>query len=178
MVLAKIRASRPRENPWPTNDGRQFDILDRVAHLLDTGQAPVENRSRPTSNFDWHKAELTAETILTDSYKNTQNVRRFFQTHASPSFKFNIEFMAWIKANAGKTLADAVGEYHAIKQREADPEHQSKIEPHNQFNQYTRDFLADNPALGMNDVRRVWAKKRALPTADGRHRYNASDLDL
>ncbi|WP_377510283.1 DUF6434 domain-containing protein [Octadecabacter sp. R77987] len=158
--------------------GAKFEILDRIAHLLDTGAAKPETTVRPKSSFDWHSANLTPETRLTDSYKNTQNVRRFFQAHADPAFKFNIAFMAWIKANTGLTLADAVLEYHAIKARAADPGYQTKIKGHNQFNQYTRDFMADNPDMGMDDVRRIWAKKRARPSPDGRHVYARTDLDL
>ena len=86
--------------------------------------------------------------------------------------------MAWLKSNAGKTLADACVEYKEMKQREADPEFQSKIEPHNQFNQYTRDFLAARPDLGMDDVRKYWALKIALPSKSGRHVFELSDLDL
>jgi len=158
--------------------GGKFEILDRIAHFLDTGKPPTERKPKVTSKFDWHSAELTSQTVLTDSYKNTQNVRRYFREHVDPAFKFNIEFMAWIKANIGKTLADAGVEYTAMRARESDPNFQSKIASHNQFNQYTRDFLEDNPTLGLKDVRRVWAKKRALPSKDGRHVYDPTDLDL
>ena len=159
--------------------GAKFEILDRIAHFLDTGEsdniAPKPRTKR--SKFDWHAEPLTPETPLTNSYKNTQNVRRFFKKHLGDSFKFNIEFMAWMKFNEGKTLADACAEYKAMKKREADPSFQSKIEPHNQFNQYTRDFLAEHPHLGMDDVRQIWALKIALPSETGRHEYDASDLD-
>lgn len=158
--------------------GGKFEILDRIAYFLEHGKAPLEAKSKTTSTFDWHNATLTPETVLTDNYKNSQNVRRFFQTHADPKFKFNIEFMAWIKANTGKTLADAVLEYRTMRTREAAPDHQTQIAPHNQFNQYTRDILADHPDLNLGDVRRIWAKKRSLPSKDGRHRYEPSDLDL
>lgn len=160
--------------------GGKFEILERIALFLDTGEVakPSAKPRVKRSTFDWHSEPLTRETPLTNSYKNTQNVRRFFQEQLGESFKFNIEFMAWMKANEGKTLSDACDEYRAMKQREADPNFQSKIAPHNQFNQYTRDFLADNPALGMDDVRRVWALKIALPSMTGRHVYEASDLEL
>ncbi|MEL6701277.1 MAG: DUF6434 domain-containing protein, partial [Pseudomonadota bacterium] len=110
--------------------------------------------------------------------KNTQNVRRFFKAEAGPQFKFNIAFMDWMKANTGKTLADAVAAYQAFRQEAAQPGFESRIADHNQFNQYTRDFLADNPKMGMKEVRHFWALKRALPSEDGRHRYAPSDLDL
>lgn len=160
--------------------GGKYTILDRLAHFLDTGETiwPGDVRSKPRSSFDWHSAPLTPETVITDSYRNTQNVRRFFKAHAGESFKFNIAFMAWMKDNCGKTLADAVAEYHRLKAEAAKPGFQSEIAHHNQFNQYTRDFLADNPEKGMDDVRKYWALKRDMPSEDGRHVYHRSDLDL
>ncbi|MEM8577613.1 MAG: DUF6434 domain-containing protein [Pseudomonadota bacterium] len=158
--------------------GVKFEILDRIAHFLDTGQRQAPKRVKRTSAFDWHSAILTDDTPLTDSYKNTQNVRRYFTARIGPSFAFNIEFMAWLRANTGKTLADACAEYRAIAARTAANGGKTKIAPGNQFNQYTRDFLADNPQADMDDVRRVWALKRARPSATGRHVYDPSDCHL
>ena len=160
--------------------GAKFDILDRIAHFLDTGEAlpPKPSRPRPKSSFDWHKDPLTRDTVITDSYRNTQNVRRFFKAECEPGFKFNIAFMEWMKSNKGKTLSDACDAYWTFKADAAKPGHQTKIRAHNQFNQYTRDFLADNPELGMDDVRRIWALKIQQPSDDGRHRYDRSDLNL
>lgn len=158
--------------------GGKFDILDRIAAFLDTGEVLAEPKRKVTSDFDWHSAPLDDATRLTDSYKNSQNVRRYFKSRLGDGFKFNIEFMAWLKANTGKTLADACDEYRAMKAREATPGFQSDIAHHNQFNQYTRDFLADNPGAGMDAVRRVWASKIKQPSETGRHVYHRSDLTL
>ncbi len=160
--------------------GGKFQILDRIAHYLDTGETtfPGDAVMPSASKFDWHSADLTPETVITDSYKNSQNVRRFFKAQLGDGFKFNIEFMAWMKANAGRTLAEACEEYRAMKARKAAPGFQSKIADHNQFNQYTRDFLADNPDLGLDDVRRIWALKVARPSPTGRHVYDPKDLEL
>lgn len=157
------------------SDGK-FAILDRIAHFLDTGEKslPTENKPAPKSKFDWHSAPLSPETVITDSYKNSQNVRRFFKSQIGDGFKFTIGFMDWIRLNHGATLADAVVEYR----RMTAAGEKAPIRDHNQFNQYTVDFLKDNPGAGMNEVRRVWALKRALPSEDGRHRYERSDLDL
>ena len=160
--------------------GGKFTILDRIAHYLDTGEKnwAGDNITAPKSKFDWHKEPLNFDTVITDSYKNSQNVRRFFKEHADPNFKFNIEFMNWMKSNAGKTLADAVIEYKTMINRQSQPEFKSKIATHNQFNQYTRDFLDDNPELGLAEVRKFWALKIKLPSETGRHIYERSDLDL
>lgn len=160
--------------------GGKFQLLDRIAYFRDTGETtfPGDKKAKITSKFDWHAAALTPETIITDSYKNSQNVRRFFKAHVGPHFKFNIASMAWMKANVGRTLADAVKAIKALEAQSAAPGFKSKIAQHNQFNQYTRDFLADHPDRGMEDVRHFWALKRAQPSEDGRHRYHPTDLDL
>lgn len=160
--------------------GGKFTILERLAHFLETGDKsrPGDRKVRAVSDFDWQSGSLSPDTVITDSYKSSQNVRRFFQQHADPKFKFTIAFMDWMKANVGKSLADAIEEYHRQQSEIARPGFKTKIADHNQFNQYTRDFLADNPEKGMADVRRIWALKRALPSDSGRHVYEPSDLDL
>lgn len=68
-----------------------------------------------TRSFDWHSAELTPQTVITDSYRNTQNVRRFFKAHIGADFKFNRPLMAWMKQNTGKPLSDAIEAYATFK---------------------------------------------------------------
>ncbi|MEM9970897.1 MAG: DUF6434 domain-containing protein [Pseudomonadota bacterium] len=158
--------------------GKKFELLDRIAHFLDTGERTRPARAKVTSGFDWHAAPLDDATVLTDSYRNTQNVRRYFKSRLGDRFAFNIEFMAWLRANTGRTLAEACDEYRAMKAREAAPGFTSTIADHNQFNQYTRDFLADNPGAGMDAVRKYWALKVKRPSDTGRHVYDPTDLTL
>ncbi|MGM9479427.1 DUF6434 domain-containing protein [Pedobacter sp. GSP4] len=63
--------------------------------------------------FDWHSEPLNNETVITKSYKNTQNVRRYFQSHFGADWKNNRTFMAWFKLNVGKTLKDAAEEFRS-----------------------------------------------------------------
>ncbi|MES2765558.1 MAG: DUF6434 domain-containing protein [Bacteroidota bacterium] len=65
------------------------------------------------ADFDWHGAELTAETKLTDNYKTTQNVRRFFKKHCGEDFHFSRECMNWLKTHPGKTLGDAIAQWNS-----------------------------------------------------------------
>lgn len=162
-----------------TTSGK-FVILDRISHFLDTGDRrfPGDKVTRPSSNFDWHSGPLTRQTEITDNYKNTQNVRRFFKDAIGDGFKFNIAFMEWIRSNTGKTLEDACAAYLDIRNQTEKPGFRTLIKDHNQFNQYTRDFLDDNPQLGMADVRRVWALKIRTPSDTGRHIYDPADLKL
>lgn len=63
------------------------------------------------SEFDWHSESLNDQTIITENYKNTQNVRRYFQSRLGPDWKNNRKFMLWLKENEGKTLKDATEEF-------------------------------------------------------------------
>lgn len=61
--------------------------------------------------FDWHSAPLTRATPVNADYKNTQNVRRFMRAQCGESFKFDRDFMAWIRNDIAKTLGDVVEEW-------------------------------------------------------------------
>ena len=67
---------------------------------------------------DWHSARITRRTPITASYRNTQNVRRFFQAQCGPQFKFDRPFMAWLKNATRKTMGDAVDEWQRRKRRD------------------------------------------------------------
>ena len=61
--------------------------------------------------FDWHSDPITRRTPITASYRNTQNVRRFFKTQCGPDFKFDRAFMAWLKSGDAKTMGSAADEW-------------------------------------------------------------------
>ncbi len=159
--------------------GGKFEIIDRIADFLDGKSIAKTARPRGSktpkkAGFDWHSAPLSSNTLITENYRNTQNVRRFFIAEIGRHFSFNIAFMAWMKANVGKNLGDAALEWtrvHALVKAGHKPE----IPFHNQFNAYVRAFLEDNPGCTMDEVRHFWKLKRSLP---GHNRYERSDLDL
>jgi len=67
-------------------------------------------------NFDWHSDPITVKTPVTKTYKNTQNVRRFLKEACGPAFKFDRDFMAWIKDEKPKTMGDVASEWLRRKQ--------------------------------------------------------------
>ena len=62
-------------------------------------------------SFDWHAAAISRATAITKSYRNTQNVRRFFIKECGDAFKFDRPFMARIKNSAEKTMVEAADEW-------------------------------------------------------------------
>jgi Domain of unknown function (DUF6434) len=61
--------------------------------------------------FDWHSHEITRRTPVAPSYRNTQNVRRYFVSQCGGDFRFDRSFMAWMKNATGKTMGDAADEW-------------------------------------------------------------------
>jgi hypothetical protein len=73
------------------------------------------------ADFDWHKDKLTRATPITPSYRNTQNVRRFFKVECGSHFKFDRPFMAWLKDGKPKTMGDAANEWCRRKNMNKSP---------------------------------------------------------
>ncbi|MER9327352.1 DUF6434 domain-containing protein [Mesorhizobium sp. M0488] len=61
--------------------------------------------------FDWHAHPISRATVITTSYRNTQNVRRFLARECGAAFRFDRPFMAWLKDGADKTMGDAADEW-------------------------------------------------------------------
>ena len=62
------------------------------------------------TRIDWHRDPITRDTPVTADYRNTQNVRRFLQAQCGKVFKFDREFMAWIRDGAPKTMGQVADE--------------------------------------------------------------------
>ena len=61
--------------------------------------------------FDWHGGEITRTTEIDAGYRNTQNVRRFLSQQCGPDFKFDREFMAWIRSGVPKNIGELADEW-------------------------------------------------------------------
>ena len=65
--------------------------------------------------IDWHRAELTRSTPVDANYKNSQNVRRFMLSECGEGFRFDRDFIAWIRNDQPKNLGDVVEEWKRRK---------------------------------------------------------------
>ena len=163
----------------PTN-GRKFDLRDRIMFALDNGGKVFagSKKQKKTSKFDWAKAELSLETVITDNVTFGPNFRRFMKSEIGDAFSCHSDFMDWVKSNVGKQLSDAADQWRALEKRKENPNFKRVIAANNMLAQYTRDFLADNKNKTLKDATRYWELKKQLPTKDGFVRYQRSDLEL
>ena len=99
--------------------------MERISNSLDKKTVATKKIKKTTSAFDWHNSQLTLTTKITDSYKNTQNVRRFFTSECGNQFHFSIPLMAWMKKHVGKNLNAAVSEWERLNKQQKEKQ-QSK----------------------------------------------------
>ena len=131
--------------------------------------------SLPSSKFDWHKEVLTPETLITDSYKNTENVRIFFVAQIGDHFYFTVEFMNWVKHHAGQPLSDAILCWEELREKKKDNTFKSEIASQLEYNRYIRTCLAANPEFTLADAIKYWKLKRVRKES---RVYEKTDLDL
>lgn len=164
-----------RSKSIPTSGGK-LEITSRIVEYLKNGliikPAAVP---RKLANFNWQTSPLNLNTIITDNYQNTAQVRAFFEAQIGPHFRINVAFLAWMKDNVGKTLADAIVQWHLIIKQKKEQIQPTKIGPQFEYNKYIRDFLADNADKTLKEAIHFWKLKR---NQAGAKHYHRKDLDL
>lgn len=161
-----------------SKQGDKLTLTNRIETFLETGKIEKSNHrksKKAQSNFDWNTATLTLKTPLTDNYKNTENVRAFFEKEIGKQFKFNVQFMNWMKRNIGKNLGEAIEAWQQIRVEKQSNKKPKDIAPQFEYNRYIRDFLADNPTEKRAAAIEFWKIKKSKR---GDNQYRKSDLKL
>jgi len=157
--------------------GGKIDITERIASYIQTGlviKKVISRKQSRTSKFNWNNEVLSLDTILTDSYKNTENVRKFFTEKIGNHFSFNVLFMNWTKENTGASIRDAIEEWKKIYELKKDKNYKTNIAPQFEYNRYMRAFLADNPDKTSKDAMKYWKIKRSIR---GTNEYEKTDCN-
>jgi len=157
--------------------GGKIEITNRIEKYLESGENESHQKTvtKFCSRYNWNSEVLTLETIITDNYKNTENVRSFFKNQIGDKFKFNVKFMNWMKTAQGKTLGDAVTIWLKITAEMKADNSPKEIAPQFEYNTYIRDFLKNNPTKNRTEAIEYWKIKKLLR---GDNKYRTTDLDL
>lgn len=152
----------------PTSGGK-LELTQRIAHYLKTGEIlPQESKTRNTSP---QAQTLTESSLIEENFVSSEIKRAFFKEKIGNTFSFNVPFQKWLKANAGKTYAQAIKAYYTILEEKKTAE--KVIDKQFEYNTYIRDFFKDNKDKSLNDAIICWKYKKSL---SGHNRYESSDL--
>ena len=156
-----------------SGNGCKQDITGRILHYLLTGDV-LKSISKPAVSKRKYLNDLSLDAEISDNYKNDETHRDFFKEVIGVHFKFNIQFMNWMKKNVGKTYRDAVNEWIRIY-NEKNTGKKYDISSQFEYNQYTRDFFSANSYLTRVEAIKCWKYKKSLP---GTNKYEESDLKI
>ncbi|MEM9880443.1 MAG: DUF6434 domain-containing protein [Pseudomonadota bacterium] len=158
--------------------GTKAELRSRVAYALghDGAAPPPHRRTSLAGAFNWAKASLTRETVITDTISFGPNVRGFFKAEIGKAFVCNADFMAWVRANPGVCLGDAIDAWSLLEARKADPSFRREIAACNNYLQYLRDARDTFPALSLEAAKACWDYKKVRPAQNGIVVFEARDV--
>ncbi len=156
-----------RENGLPSSGSKQ-ELTDRIAYFLETGrvQEPISKRRKTAA-----VGEITEDTLVEENLVCSEKHRAFFKERIGKSFSFNVAFQKWLKANAGRTYAEAIEAYHRIIEEKK--KSRTVIDRQFEYNTYIRDFFEDNQGRSLDEAIKCWKYKKSLK---GHNRYERADL--
>lgn len=156
-----------RTNGLPAS-GSKMELTERIADYLATGEIkPAEHVKKIKTKV----VQISEESLIEANIVCSEKHREFFKERIGKSFSFNVQFQKWLKANAGKTYAEAIAAYHEIlAEKKKGP---AEIGRQFEYNTYIRAFFEDNPDKSLQQAIQCWNYKKSMP---GSNSYERSDL--
>lgn len=157
-----------REQGLSASGGKE-EITERIAIFLKTGKktpAVRKQRKKPVQ-----RTAIRKEDLIEAEFVCTQTHRAYFEQELGSSFSFHVAFQKWLKANAGKTYAEALEAYETIQQKQT--KGTTVIDRQFEYNTYIRAFFAANKDRTLADAITCWKYKKQQK---GSHMYEDADL--
>lgn len=130
--------------------GSKDDLVDRIAHYLNTGEKSEPRSKRKNKR----SAPMTPDDIIEENVTFSELHRGFFKEHIE-GFRFNVRFCSWLRENPGKRYSEAIEKYPDTLKKGGEP-----IGKQFRYNTYIRDFFADNPEMSLIYAVRCWNGKK------------------
>ena len=115
-------------------------------------------------------SDINLDSKLGENFKCSEDKREFFEKYIGKGFKFKVKFQKWLRANPEKTYRDAISAYDRI----INSKEKTKIDKQFQYNQYIRDFFADNNDKSLSEAIKCWNYKKSIK---GHNKYERTDLE-
>ena len=143
-----------RKNNLQTS-GSKIDIIERIAHYLDTGEKLAADKKYKKTNT---VGKITLDSIIECNFVCSEKHKAFFKEHIGKSFSFNVPFQKWLKSNDGKTYREAINAYYQI----IDDKKETTIDKQFEYNAHIRDFFRKNKNVTLDDAIKCWKYKKNL----------------
>ncbi len=160
-----------KELSLPASGSKEY-LLEHICCVIEKRPIAVKKREiKKRSTVQ----EIQPDMLIDANYSSDENHRRFFLSQIGSAFKYNVQFMNWMKEHKGvKTYAQAIAEWERISELKREGV-KNPIGRQFEYNQYTRDFFEHNKGLSREDCRKCWEYKKKK---SGPRRYEDSDLTI
>ena len=156
-------------------NGKKLEILARIEIFLNTGQTgkPEVRQEDAARTIRKQKkrdsdAPLTLDTPMIN-FKSDQATRQFFESVIGPHFHFTAHMGDFMREHEGTTLTygDLVREWEAEHERRKNATYRPPIMKSCEYNQFIRDFFADEQNRGkkLGDAIAAWNEVKHKPGA-------------
>ena len=154
-----------------STSGSKNELSLRIFHFLKTGNGEDSLTRTITKKID-PPSNPTLDTVIQEHLKCSESLRSFFVSIIGPQFTFTVSFQKFLRQNIGKTYKDAMDFWHQERNQKKNSASRSVIAPQFQYNQFIRDFFANqlNQSKNRKDAIEAWRKYRA-------ERHERQDMD-
>ncbi|APH05709.1 DUF6434 domain-containing protein [Bacillus weihaiensis] len=154
--------------------GSKNELTEAIVSFLETGQVPtpIKKKRLSTRSRSTQSEILSLQTVITENHRCSQEVRAFFKS-IIPNFHFSTHIQHYFKTHAGCTYQDAVAAWYEEETRKKDPSYKRQIGQQFEYNQFIRDFFADekNRDTSKKEAIEAWKLLKSLP---GHNKYQKS----
>jgi hypothetical protein len=148
--------------------GDKPELNERISVYLSTGEITAKKH---TFTVRTTMCQISLDIPLEQNFRCSERHREFFKENIGERFKFNVEFIKWLRSNADRTYQDAVAAYYRILEEKKNGK--TVIGAQFEYNTYIRDFFDDNKGRTLKDAIKCWKYKKSLP---GNNKYERDDL--
>lgn len=156
-----------------TNDlstvGSKQELTKRIEAFIATGHRIKPKIAKSIARDSFHPIKIDTPVKY---YKNDATTRQFFVNHIGKHFHFN----AYLRQFADKnnitpdlTYGDLVTGWLAEESKRSNPQYQTCIEKQFEYNQFIRDFFANEKGKSQADAVKAW---KIVKVQSGAKTYN------
>ncbi|HEX4044071.1 MAG TPA: DUF6434 domain-containing protein [Gammaproteobacteria bacterium] len=145
--------------------GSKQELVQRITLFLITGNK-IEPTSASKANGHRDSQQFITRNTLVANYKNDAATRKFFIDQIGKHFRFDAYLRQFTnKNNITKklTYGDLVDGWLIEESRRKDPAYQSNIGKQFEYNQFIRDFFANEKGKSRSDAIKAWEIIKTAP---------------
>lgn len=143
------------------SEGWKLEINERIIEYLSNHTIDRKTKAKPKKKSN-EVSELRLDMIVTESFKRNPRTTEFFKSIDS-RFHYSVRLNKYIRDNIGKiTYQDIITEWKVEYEQKKQGIKTTPDLPQCEYNQFVKDYLADNTERKFKDAVAAWNVKKCM----------------